>query len=146
MAGPPLEGIKVVDVGSMLAGPIAAKLLGQMGADVIHVEPPWGDDGRNTTTPFLGREGFFYLTFNQGVAGSNPARLTRFERPLPTPLQMRFTNEGCGTGRYPVRFVQFFHAFWITAPMMAVPTGPAIAPSIAPHTAAASVASAPPSF
>ena len=65
----PLEGTRVIDAGNMLAGPFAGKLLGQMGADVIHVEPPWGDDARNTTTEYLGKEGSFYLTANQGKRG-----------------------------------------------------------------------------
>ncbi|MDR5826276.1 CoA transferase [Caballeronia sp. LP006] len=42
MAGP-LEGIRVIELTSMLSGPYAAELLGDMGADVIKVEPPEGD-------------------------------------------------------------------------------------------------------
>ena len=53
----PLSGVKVVDLATNIAGPLAARMLAEMGADAIHVEPPWGDDGRNSTTPFLGREG-----------------------------------------------------------------------------------------
>jgi crotonobetainyl-CoA:carnitine CoA-transferase CaiB-like acyl-CoA transferase len=41
-----LEGIKVLDVASMLAGPYCATLLGDLGADVIKVEPPNGDETR----------------------------------------------------------------------------------------------------
>ncbi|MDB5445735.1 MAG: hypothetical protein JWQ97_1052 [Phenylobacterium sp.] len=39
----PLEGLKVLDLGAFLAGPMAPSLLGDMGADVIKVEPITGD-------------------------------------------------------------------------------------------------------
>ncbi|HET8559628.1 MAG TPA: CoA transferase [Marmoricola sp.] len=41
-----LEGIHVLDVASMLAGPYCATLLGDLGADVIKLEPPRGDETR----------------------------------------------------------------------------------------------------
>lgn len=41
-----LEGVKVLDVASMLAGPYCATLLGDLGADVVKVEPPNGDETR----------------------------------------------------------------------------------------------------
>ena len=41
-----LEGVKVLDAASMMAGPYAATLLGDMGADVIKLEPPLGDETR----------------------------------------------------------------------------------------------------
>src|SRR5437879_82866 len=40
---PPLEGIRVVEVANWLAGPAAAALMADMGADVVKVEPPGGD-------------------------------------------------------------------------------------------------------
>lgn len=54
----PLHGLKVIDVTSAAAGPFAAALLGQLGAEVIKIEPPSGDrihvvlptqQGRSTT-------------------------------------------------------------------------------------------------
>ncbi len=45
MAGP-MEGIKVVEVGMWVAGPAAAGILGDWGADVIKIEPPVGDPMR----------------------------------------------------------------------------------------------------
>ncbi len=45
MAGP-MEGIKVVELGVWVAGPAAAAILADWGADVIKVEPPSGDPGR----------------------------------------------------------------------------------------------------
>ncbi len=46
MAGP-LQGIKVVEFTSVVLGPWACQILGDMGADVIKVEPPVGDTNRN---------------------------------------------------------------------------------------------------
>jgi crotonobetainyl-CoA:carnitine CoA-transferase CaiB-like acyl-CoA transferase len=42
----PLEGIRVVEVGFWVAGPSAAAILGDWGADVIKIEPPNGDPSR----------------------------------------------------------------------------------------------------
>ena len=51
----PLQGIKVVDLGHAFAGPTCAVLLGDMGADVIKVEPPTGDHFRHPLggAPFI---------------------------------------------------------------------------------------------
>jgi formyl-CoA transferase len=62
----PLAGIRVVELGGMLAGPFAGRLLGDLGADVIKVEPPgkpdsireWGRgqiDGKSLLWPVLVR-------------------------------------------------------------------------------------------
>ena len=64
-----LADLEVVDLTSMFAGPTCARLFAELGADVIHVEPPWGDDGRNSTTPFLGREGVLYTVSNRSKRG-----------------------------------------------------------------------------
>ncbi len=45
LAGP-LEGIRVVGFTEIIAGPVAGMLLADLGADVIKVEPPWGDPWR----------------------------------------------------------------------------------------------------
>jgi crotonobetainyl-CoA:carnitine CoA-transferase CaiB-like acyl-CoA transferase len=42
----PLEGIRVLDLGAIIAGPFSASLLGELGADVIKVEPLMGDSFR----------------------------------------------------------------------------------------------------
>ncbi len=48
----PLTGIKVVDLGQNLAGPYAAEVLAHLGADVVKVERPEGDDARQWGPPF----------------------------------------------------------------------------------------------
>jgi crotonobetainyl-CoA:carnitine CoA-transferase CaiB-like acyl-CoA transferase len=65
----PLDGVRVVDVTQEAAGPLTGRLLAEMGADVVHVEPLRGDNGRNTTTPFLGREGIFHQLGNRSKRG-----------------------------------------------------------------------------
>jgi len=46
----PLEGIKVLDLSQIWAVPGSSMYLGDQGADVIKVEPPWGDEGRRILT------------------------------------------------------------------------------------------------
>ena len=43
----PLQGIKVLDLTSMVSGPVAAMMLGDQGADVIKVEPTHGEQLRH---------------------------------------------------------------------------------------------------
>jgi len=61
-----LQGIKVIDLTQALAGPYAAMLLGDMGADVVKVEPPGGgDQSRGWGPPFLEGESAYYLSTNR---------------------------------------------------------------------------------
>jgi glutaryl-CoA transferase len=62
---PPLEGLKVVDLTRVLAGPFCAMLLGDMGADVIKVEEPrLGDDARGWA-PNVGAWSAYFLGVNR---------------------------------------------------------------------------------
>jgi len=51
-----LEGIRVIDLSHVLAGPAATMFLADLGAGVIHIEPPQGDDAREFG-PFVGEPG-----------------------------------------------------------------------------------------
>lgn len=53
----PLEGLKVVELARILAGPWAGQLLADLGAEVIKVESPQGDDTRRWGPPFVDRDG-----------------------------------------------------------------------------------------
>ncbi|WP_127901504.1 CaiB/BaiF CoA transferase family protein [Solirhodobacter olei] len=53
----PLEGLKVVELARILAGPWAGQTLADLGAEVIKVEAPEGDDTRRWGPPFIEHEG-----------------------------------------------------------------------------------------
>ncbi|MBS0564272.1 MAG: CoA transferase [Proteobacteria bacterium] len=53
----PLNGLKVVELARILAGPWAGQILADLGAEVIKVEAPEGDDTRRWGPPFVEREG-----------------------------------------------------------------------------------------
>jgi succinate--hydroxymethylglutarate CoA-transferase len=61
-----LEGIRVLDLTRILAGPLCTMMLGDMGADVIKVEPVGtGDDTRTWGPPFAGGESAYFLGVNR---------------------------------------------------------------------------------
>ena len=60
-----LAGLKVLDLTRGLAGPLCAMTLGDMGADVIKVEPPTGDDTRHWGPPHVGGEAAYSLGVNR---------------------------------------------------------------------------------
>jgi crotonobetainyl-CoA:carnitine CoA-transferase CaiB-like acyl-CoA transferase len=56
-AGAPLAGLRVVELARILAGPWTGQILADLGAEVIKVEAPEGDDTRSWGPPFIDREG-----------------------------------------------------------------------------------------
>ncbi len=69
----PLHGLKVLDLGAYLAGPFACMLLGDLGADVIKVEPPKGDAMRRLERAFAGTQrGKRGLALELGAPGAQP--------------------------------------------------------------------------
>jgi crotonobetainyl-CoA:carnitine CoA-transferase CaiB-like acyl-CoA transferase len=79
----PLEGVKVLDLSRVLAGPYATMVLGDLGADVLKVEhPERGDDTRHWGPPFAGGESAYFLSVNRnkrsiGVDLKDPDGLER---------------------------------------------------------------------
>lgn len=62
----PLAGLLVADFSRVLAGPYATMLLADMGAEVVKVEGPGGDETRSWTPPTRGDESTYYLGVNRG--------------------------------------------------------------------------------
>jgi crotonobetainyl-CoA:carnitine CoA-transferase CaiB-like acyl-CoA transferase len=60
----PLEGVRVVEIAQNLAGPMVAEILAHMGADVVKVERPEGDDARRWGPPFFKGTSPGYLAVN----------------------------------------------------------------------------------
>ena len=57
----PLEGLKVLELARVLAGPWAGQLLSDLGAQVIKIESPAGDETRSWGPPFIGEESSAYF-------------------------------------------------------------------------------------
>lgn len=66
----PYEGLKVLDLSRILAGPWIGQTLADMGADVVKIEAPAGDDTRRWGPPFIERDGektaAYYFACNRG--------------------------------------------------------------------------------
>jgi CoA:oxalate CoA-transferase len=61
----PLAGVLILDLSRILAGPYCTLLLHELGARVIKVEPPGGDDSR-AYGPFRGDESLYFAAINRG--------------------------------------------------------------------------------
>lgn len=63
---PPLQGIRVLDLSRIIAGPMCSMMLGDLGAQIIKIEPPdRGDDARAMKPPEAGGESSLFLSANR---------------------------------------------------------------------------------
>ncbi len=68
MSEPYLAGLRVLDLSRVLAGPLAAQVLGDLGAEVLKVEPPGGDDTRAWGPFFQGAMSAYFQSCNRNKA------------------------------------------------------------------------------
>src|SRR3990172_9904882 len=64
MAGP-LAGVRILEFSEIIAAPFGGMLLADMGADIIKVEPPWGEPWR-LQSQFIPLESKTYIGLNRG--------------------------------------------------------------------------------
>ena len=62
----PLDGIRVIDLTRVLAGPYASMLLADMGAEVIKIEEPGKGDDTRAWPAFAGGESTYFMSVNRG--------------------------------------------------------------------------------
>lgn len=65
----PLKGVRVVELAHIMAGPVCGLMLADMGADVIKVEKPTGDDSRRFVPPEINGEAAAYMMMNRNKRG-----------------------------------------------------------------------------
>jgi crotonobetainyl-CoA:carnitine CoA-transferase CaiB-like acyl-CoA transferase len=63
--GPPLAGLRVLDLTTFLSGPFCTQILADLGADVVKVEPPAGDSSRHIPPHFVGEDSAYFLASNR---------------------------------------------------------------------------------
>jgi formyl-CoA transferase len=61
----PLAGVRVLEFGQAVSSPLCTMLLGDLGADVLKIEPPQGDPARGYGPPFIAGESPYYLSVNR---------------------------------------------------------------------------------
>lgn len=61
----PLEGIRIIEITHMLAGPYSGMLLADMGADVIKIETGTGDLGRQMGARYIGEQSVYFASLNR---------------------------------------------------------------------------------
>jgi crotonobetainyl-CoA:carnitine CoA-transferase CaiB-like acyl-CoA transferase len=64
--GGPLAGLRVIDLTRVLAGPLATQFLGDLGAEILKVEPPGAGDETRGFAPFVGGESHYFVGLNRG--------------------------------------------------------------------------------
>src|SRR3712207_9364247 len=71
----PLEGIRILDLSRVLAGPYATMVLADLGADVVKLEhPERGADTRHWGPPFAGGESAYFLSVNRNTRSRSAER------------------------------------------------------------------------
>ncbi|MEM8626625.1 MAG: CoA transferase, partial [Pseudomonadota bacterium] len=66
LADGPLNGVRVIDLTRVLAGPYCTMVLADLGADVIKVENPNGGDDARAFGPFIGERSAYFASLNRG--------------------------------------------------------------------------------
>ena len=61
----PLEGIKIVDISTIVSGPLAASMLGDQGAEVIKNEPPYRGENARVMGPIKEGSGALFAVVNR---------------------------------------------------------------------------------
>src|SRR5262249_25324220 len=61
----PLDGIRVIDLTRVVAGPFCTMMLGDLGAEVLKIEEPEHGDDRRGWGPYINGQGAFYLGLNR---------------------------------------------------------------------------------
>jgi len=65
----PLEGITVIELGHIMAGPVCGRMLADMGADVIKVERAPDGDPTRRYAPYIDGESAAYMMINRNKRG-----------------------------------------------------------------------------
>src|SRR5258707_13764495 len=82
----PLGGIRVIEIGQAVAGPMAGMILGDMGAEVIKIEKPdGGDDARGWGPPFIDGDSMLFHSMNRNKKSvtldiKNPEEVARLKK------------------------------------------------------------------